>query len=113
MKFYHRSDFLELAKQWRKKLKTAKFHDIEDNRENLEQHDTRTQLFERREQVLEFFLALDDYLNYAEIPKKHRRVMEMYSSGMYLTDISVSVNMSYAWVKMIVAKYESIVLDGY
>jgi transposase len=63
--------------------------------------------------VLEFFLALDDFLNQADIPKKHRRVLEMYSSGMHKKEISAHVQMSYAWVRLVIDKYELLILSTY
>lgn len=113
MKFFERPEFIELNREWRKKLKKAKFDDIEKPNEQLHQHNIRTQCWDDREQILEFFLALDDFMQSARLPRKHRRILELYSRGIYLTEISVEVRMSYAWVKHVIAKYEKIVLDLY
>lgn len=111
MKFYQRPEFLSLNKKWNQKLANSGFDDIEDKNENLKNPNIRTQSWDNRDQILEFYLALDEFLNLNEIPGKHRKVLEMYSQGIYLKEISVKVSMSYAWVRLIVEKYKYQVLQ--
>lgn len=113
MKFYERPSFKRLKAEWYDKLGKS-FDDIEDGYENLKTYDRRTQSFEDRDQVAEFFYALDQFLNvsYRLIPTKHWRILNMYSDGKKLTEISSRLGVTDRWVRKIVARYKVIILKS-
>lgn len=107
-KFFENKRFKALNSKWRAKLKKRGFIDHEDEKENLYDHDRRTVLFDNRERILNFFLRLDSYLHTAEIPPLHRQILELYSNGIYLIDISKKVGLSYRHSKRIIKKYKDL-----
>lgn len=113
MKFYERPDFTELNRHWKKRLKKAKFPDIEDHWENLKSHDRRTQIFDDRDSVLSFFQALDEFILLGEMPSMHRKLLSLYSDGIYINEISARLNISERWVLKIIKKYKLLILEAY
>lgn len=114
MKFYEEPTFRKLNAEWRKKLSQKGFDDLEDHKENLKSFDRRTQSFDDRDQVLEFFSRLDEFLilSHDIIPKKHQRILELYAEGEKLITISQRLKVSDRWVKKIVATYRFILINS-
>jgi hypothetical protein len=89
LKFYYKKSFKDLHARWRKRLADKGFNDLEDHKGRLKTPDIRTALWKDKEEILLFFLALDTYLsNTSGIPRKHRKILELYSSGMEVKDIA-------------------------
>lgn len=110
-KFYQTKEFKAINSRWRELLEVSGFEDIESERENLKTYDRRTQNFDQSEDLLNFYLAIDNYLtNTSSIPAKHRQLLELYTKGMYLTDISKKLKRSYSWVKLIIKDYKRLFL---
>ena len=105
--FYKSKEFQKLNRKWRKKLKSKGFDDIEAANKPVKQ-DVRT--FKNIEETQSFFIMLDHFLYcYPDMPKEERKVMELYSKGVYIKNISTAVNASYSKVQKIIYRYEQIV----
>lgn len=82
-----------LQRDWYLKLKKDGFIDIEDEKGNLKQHNTRTISFENQELIREFFTNLGHYLAHNwDIPDLHRKILELYCRGMHIKAIGEKVN---------------------
>lgn len=90
---FHTKQFKELNEHWRQKLKESGFVDQEDKYGNIKHHDIRTQAWENRDGILDFYLRLDQFMNfYTDMPKFERQVMELFSQGYYVTEIAKQIN---------------------
>lgn len=103
-------DYLELQREWNLKLKESGFVDIEDAKNRLKTPDSRTQNFQDREALLNFFLELDCYLQHNDLPEKHRRILELYSQGLRLNQISIAQSISLTVIKDVISKYKKKIL---
>lgn len=107
MPSYESKEFKKLQSRWYKKLKAAGFVDLEDKYENLYSPDTRTIAWRNKDAILQFFLKLDSYLTETKrLPKNHRKILKLWSSGMYQSDISKKTHIPLITVKLIIAKYK-------
>jgi hypothetical protein len=103
-----------LKAQWKRKLAKSGFQDIESPSGELHQPNIRTVAWVNRDAIREFFLKLDQYLaKHDGIPPLHRKVLELYSAGVYIVDIVESVHRSRTTVKNIIRRYKRIVLQSY
>lgn len=99
-----------LTKEWYARLRASGFLDIEDKYQRLKQYDRRTQSFDDRDLILNFFLQLDMYLNDTEINSLHRKILELYSEGKKVTDISKIIKRSRARVNQIIRLHKNLIL---
>jgi DNA-binding NarL/FixJ family response regulator len=98
--------FKALERKWRKKLLQSGFVDCEYQNGALKQHDRRTALFDDQEAVRQFFAALDEYLaGEPELPKAHRKILELYTGGMRQVDIAKKVRRSRTTVQTTIYNY--------
>ena len=96
--------------EWRKKLIDSGFSDHEDDHGNLSQPDLRTNSFECRDKVLDFFLSLDHLLtHYKEMPSFERKVLTLYASGEFITDIYRKLKCSEKSARMVVKRYKGLI----
>ena len=110
-KFYQTKEFKILHNEWRNHLEASGFEDIEKPKGSLKEYDRRTQNFDDKEQLLSFYLAIDSYLNTnPSIPPKHKELLELYTSGMYLTYISLKVGITYRTCWNWLRKYKRLFL---
>lgn len=78
-----------MTKEWAGKLADSGFVDIEDRNGNLKQYDRRAAAFQDREQVLDYFLKLDAYLQSdAKIKARDRAVLSLYTEGISIVAIA-------------------------
>lgn len=97
---------------WNKKLERTGFRDIEDRRGNLKSPDRRTIAFDNREKILHFFRTLDWLMVcYPEMPRFERRVMELYSHGLFTKQIVRKVKASDKHVRNVIKRYKYLVLS--
>lgn len=114
MKFYQTKQFKNLNDKWRQELADKGFIDQEDEQENLKEYDRRTQGFTDREQVLSFFLAIDEYLAAnPDIPPKHKKILEKYSAGQRIIRIAKDIKVTRQWIHRILNKYKKLFLYKY
>lgn len=107
-----KKEFMELKAEWDKKLKESGFHDIEDLHGRLKSHDIRTKAFIDRNAILEFFLALDTYLEQTkDLPSVERRILELYSCGIHIKQIAIKLDLGRTKIKDTIRKYRLIVLN--
>lgn len=112
-KFYRTDHFRALQREWRKHLAESKFDDIEDEKENLRSHDRRTQAFDNREAIADFFRALDHYLTeHPEVPTGHRSILELYSRGLHQIDIAKRLAISRRTVYTVVYSYSQLIVTN-
>ena len=106
----------ELEKQqalWYEKLKSSGFVDIEDHRQNLKTPETRTIAYQNQDIILAFFLKLDSYLNEVVIDDYQRLVLELYSDGVYITQIAKKVGRSRKSIYKVINRHKKEVLNGH
>jgi hypothetical protein len=116
-RFWKSAHFQELQDKWYDKLKTNGFKDIETKGERLIEPDRRTIAFENRDEIAEFFRRLDHYLSNNSLPKRERRILELYSQGIKVKSIHTvaitnKVNLSDRTVRRIITKHKRIILKG-
>jgi hypothetical protein len=105
-----------LQNLWYKKLKDTGFNDIETTNGFLKNPDIRTINWQNREKILEFYLALDSFLNHCIIPMQDRLIMELYSEGVFVTGkngIAKQANISIRTTWRIISYYKKIVIKTY
>lgn len=98
-----------LQKIWYDKLKDDGFKDIEDSKHRLKYKDSRTQSFKDQDVIKNFFLDLDYYLSTQEIKPLHRKILELYTEGIFITEISKRVDRCVRQVKYIIAHHKEII----
>lgn len=96
LKSYH-----QLRDEWYQKLEAEGFHDIE-KKSNQIGLIRNTQAFQNRDAIRDFFLALDAYLITAELKPLHRKILELYTQGIKITEIVRRVKRSRSNVKQII-----------
>lgn len=116
MSIYDDPKFKKLQKEWASKLKESGFDDLEDSKENLKPDgDRRTVAFENRDAIRDYYRKVDSYLtNTKNIPKKHRKVLELYSEGTPIegdNGIAVQTGLHYQGVHFVIKKYQKIILN--
>lgn len=108
-KFHRTKKFIKLDKKWKKKLKAAGFDDIEDEHENLKQHDVRTAAWEDKVAIEEFFRRLRFFLSdHPELPEKIRQILGLYADGVLIKEIGAKAETSSRHVREVVYKYEKL-----
>ncbi len=106
--------YAKLKAQWDRKLAKSGFEDIETPTGELTHHNIRTLAWANRDIILEFFLKLDTYLvKTSDLPSLHRKVLELYSAGKYINEITTAVHRSRTTVKNIIKKYKILILESY
>lgn len=103
--------FKDLKAQWYKKLKESGFDDIEYPKGGLKQHDRRTQAFEIRAEIYDFFTKLGTFLNNRTntINPEERRILELYCFGCRVKDISKTNGSSIYGIKKIIRHYKKMI----
>lgn len=92
---------------WYEKLKAEGFVDIEDRQQNLKQHNLRTNAYQNKDIVLEFYLRLDQYLNeQKDLKDLHRTILELYSEGKRIVNIAQIVERTPRRIGQIIAIYK-------
>jgi hypothetical protein len=105
-----KKSFKKLEAEWRLKLSAAGFEDIEDHRQNLKAPDLRTNAFEQREIIRDFFLMIDHLLvHYPDMPKDERQIIELWSEGTYAVVIAEKTQFSYRKVKSVIQRYKGLI----
>ena len=96
--------------RWYKRLKKEGFDDIENSGNEFRAHRRQFQDKSKHERALDFFLHLDWLLTfYEEMPSFERRVMELYSDGLYIRDIVKKVKASDKHVRNVIKRYKHLV----
>lgn len=108
MSFWRTNDFKKLKESWYKKLKADGFKDIESDKEEVKRYDHRTWRWKNKEQVLDFFLALDTFLHSGErIPHKHRIILEGWTNGESIKEINQKVDYKADNIFKVMVKYRA------
>lgn len=104
--------FKALKAHWDAKLKKDGFVDIEDAHGRLKQHNTRTIAFDFRDDIRDYFIALDHYITAHEstIPALELRILRLHSAGVHRIQIQKAVGIGETKVKKILRHYREIVL---
>lgn len=127
-KFWESKEFKKLSETWRDKLNKASFNDlksdlnpsglfedIEDSKGRLKQHDLRTQAYEARDTITEYYSRLTRYLDEAKtIEKRDRTILELYLQGAHIegqTSIPSITGWSRQTVKNVIKKHKSLALN--
>lgn len=108
--YQNKKEFMQLKSEWDEKLRDSGFKDIEDSSGRLKSYDRRTQSFGDRQSILEFFLALDHFLeSKKDIPTNDRRILELYSCGVKITHISDKTRMGKTTIKETIKRYSFLI----
>lgn len=108
----HQHDFKKLKEFWYQKLEESGFKDIEDNNGYIKTPNSKNNAFHAREDIRDFFIALDHFLNESKsIKGKHRSILEMYSNGFKYTSISKTLKVPYSTVCWVIYKYRAKVIE--
>lgn len=111
-KYYQTKEFRDLNTEWRKKLELDEFPDIEDENENLKKQDLRTQSYDNRDKIHDFFRKLDSYLSSTKgIPRMHKMALNRYSKGKSFSAIATDMGISKSYVGQIIKKYKEKILS--
>jgi hypothetical protein len=109
IKFYEKKEFRRLKAEWEERLEKAEFDDIEKKEKFC-----RPQYFKADgPNTLDFFLALDHYLTDSILPKRHRRVLALYSAGLKAIEIAKKTNTSYSHTRRIIEQYTKVVMSTF
>lgn len=104
-------EFKREQEKWRKKLVKDGFQDLEDASGNLKSPDRRTISFHDRDQVSQFYRVLDWLMAcYPQMPSFDRRVMSLYSEGLYVKKIVRRCKASDKHVRNVIKRYKYLVL---
>lgn len=107
-KFYQTQEFRELQEKWRRKLKQSGFDDLE-NGDFFRAHDIRTAAWANQNDIRDFFIALDHLMtHYPEMPPFERKVMELYSRGIYVKTIVQKTRKSDKTVRNVIKRYRDL-----
>ncbi len=101
-----------LQKKWATKLESSGFEDQEHVNGGWFYHNERSVHFESRDVILKFFLKLDSWLHTADITRKHRRILELYSDGKFINSddgIAIKVKLNEKTVRTIIEKYKKLI----
>lgn len=104
--------FKDLKAHWDLKLKKEGFIDIEDTRGNLKQHNTRTTSFDFRDDIRDYFIALDHYIteHEHELPSLDLHILKLHSAGIHRREIQKIVEFGETKIKLILKHYRQIIL---
>lgn len=107
-----KSNFKELQQAWYQKLREAGFKDLETPSGNLKSKDIRTQNYQNRGALLEFFLALDSYINrnHDLLHPRDKDILTKFSDGIYIKEIAVLCGCSRTTVKETIRQHKAILL---
>ncbi len=111
------SELEKLKAEWDLRLKQDGFNDIEDARGNLKVHNRRTIAFDFRDDIRDYFIALDHYITRHEediaskIPNMHLQILKLHSSGMHNCEIQKVVKYGQTKIKKILRHYKKIILN--
>lgn len=101
----------DLQKKCYQKLKDSDWDDIEDLKGRIKPHDRRTSIFDDREEIREFFLTVDSFLNHAaQLPEEHRLVLELYSQGLHIRQIAFKLECGRTKIHGIIKYYKQVLL---
>lgn len=96
-----------MTKEWAGKLADSGFVDIEDRNGNLKQYDRRAAAFQDREQVLDYFLKLDAYLETNQnIKPRDRKILTLYTNGAWIKDIVKQIKVDHKTVYTTIKAHE-------
>lgn len=102
--------FRELQSRWYDKLKESGFNDIENKKEKLKEYDRRTIAFDNRDAIRDFFIRLDHFITKSHtLPPPHKKILELYSNGLYLSEIAQQMNCSRSKIKLVVYHYKKLI----
>lgn len=108
---FNTEKFKKLNESWQTKLKENGFEDIEDSKGRLKQYDRRTQAWENRDSVEEYYNLLGDYLNKMDdLQRLDRKILESHLDGLKYETIAFEVYRSVAHVKNTIHKHRKIIL---
>lgn len=108
MKFYHTKEFRKLQTKWRQILEKSGFEDAEDKHGHLKQPFQRGIGFQNRDLISEFFSRLGYYLANTRLPKRDRKILELYAKGTWIKDICTKVRASDSTVRNTIRKYRKL-----
>lgn len=108
----------ELKSEWYRKLKADGFKDIERPDNSLKEYNSRfarrSKAFQNHEMIREFFLKLDLYLvSHNDIKPLHRKILQMYTEGIFIIEISRRVKRSYTTTRDVIRKYKKLITDTF
>lgn len=112
-KFYETPEFKKINTEWKAKLKTSEFEDIERADGSLKDLNRRTISFDNRDQIRDFFLKLSEYLQYTKLSKDHRQILSLYAEGVHIrgpNSITEQTGWSDKTVRIIISKHKKIIL---
>lgn len=101
--------FKQLQKLWYQKLAQSGFNDIEYPNGMIKVHNLRTQAFEQRDQISEFFTRLEKFLRDNEVSRQERDILVLYSQGTHLNKIHKILNIKPWSAKGVITKYRKII----
>lgn len=103
-------DYKHLKAEWYRKLSASGFEDIEDSKGRLKQWDRRTLAYETMEATMTHYADVEEFLNtHPELPERDRSILELYTEGKQLKDISRMLKWSYTVVKDTIRKYRELI----
>ena len=111
MAFWDSKSFRALNKLWREKLKESDFEDIEDEKGNLSQKNHRTKAFLAKEETIEFYSILSNYIQTkTNIKPRDRQILELYLDGERIKAIAIKTEWSTRTVNNVLKLHKSIML---
>ena len=119
LKFYQTKEFKKLYEKWvtgkNSKLKKAGFFDAERPNGSLKVKNPRTQAFQQRETIARISSALTAYIENPSIRIRplERKILDLYSQGVYRKKIIEVTGKSYQTVWKIQKKHIPIALGLY
>lgn len=112
MNSYNTKSFKKLKQNWYKQLKDSGFKDLESHKGNLYQPNLRTIRWRNQDLVKDFFFTLDNFLEHdARISHREWLVLQNWTKGVYLIDISRKTHIPIITVNRIVKKYRIFVIE--
>jgi hypothetical protein len=112
VKFHQTKKFKRLNSLWLRKLARSGFIDIETASGALKNYDRRTIAWENRQRIETFFRALDSFLIEAKLPAKDKKILELYSQGIRIAEISVRSGMNRFAIHKLIQQYKRQVLES-
>lgn len=112
-----KTDLKQLKAEWDAKLKQDGFVDIEDSHGNLKAHNRRTIAFDFRDDIRDYFIALDHFITQHDedlaspVPDSHLQILKLHSSGMHNREIQKFVKFGQTKIKKILRYYKTLILN--
>lgn len=107
---FNSKHFRDQKKKWDNRLKTDGFKDIESSSSPICAINRVKREKLKHSNTLDFFLHLDWLLtHYADMPKFERKVMELYSDGVFINKITKQVKASDKHVRNVIKRYKHLV----